>query len=373
MNIDNQKENVSPDLIQSTRDLIQSTKDTRPTSTKYIEISLPESTKTVEMKYKGGKPDRNRLLGETVLARGGEAFQNLRGDSKLQKERLGAGNEEKKKRKFNVQSDMGCLMVGTVPRDREAYQAREAFQRHETCGSVKADGDGDGGGGDVENEVFLDLGSVDSGGEIGGGDDDDGQEYSGGAGDGKNVRDRAGDGRSVQCRADDSKSVRDRTGTGILCGNLGTKGVRVNNIMSNVYIRSMPTARTVSRTSSRTGPSESRRTRPGSSGETGCSPLRRTSRSDRKTSSRRTSTLSMGRGTSKTTSTSKMATVSSQGVKDLVQIYHGLGGNQTNGLMRSQSASSHCGIGQEHSVDSQPGPDRETGEHLIGCEKDGES
>ena len=111
MNIDNQKENVSPDLIQSTRDLIQSTKDTRPTSTKYIEISLPESTKTVEMKYKGGKPDRNRLLGETVLARGGEAFQNLRGDSKLQKERLGAGNEEKKKRKFNVQSDMGCLIA----------------------------------------------------------------------------------------------------------------------------------------------------------------------------------------------------------------------------------------------------------------------
>ena len=227
--------------------------------------------------------------------------------------------------------------MGTVPRDREAYQAREAFQRHEECGSVKADGDGDGGGGDVENEVFLDLGSVDSGGEIGGGDDDDGQEYCGGAGD----------------------------------GNLGTKGVRVNDIMSNVYIRSMPTARTVSRTSSRTGPSESRRTRPGSSGETGCSPLRRTSRSDRKTSSRRTSTLSMGRGTSKTTSTSKMATVSFQGVKDLVQIYHGLGGNQTNGLKRSQSASSRCGIGREQSAASQPGLDRMKRSHLIGCAEDG--
>ena len=57
----------------------------------------------------------------------------------------------------------------------------------------------------------------------------------------------------------------------------------------------------------------------------------------------------------------------------MVQIYHGLGGNQTNGLKRSQSESSLCGLGREHSADSQPGPDRETGELFIGCEKEGKA
>ena len=72
----------------------------RPTNTNYVEKSLPESTKTIEMKYRDEKPVRNILLGETILARGGEAFQNLRGDRKLRKEKLGAGNEEKKKKKI---------------------------------------------------------------------------------------------------------------------------------------------------------------------------------------------------------------------------------------------------------------------------------
>ena len=131
-------------IVDFGRDVIVIVSDlptNRPTSTKYVEISLPESTKTVEMKYK----DRRIILVETVLTRGAEAFQNLRGDSKLQ---------------------TGRLLMGTVLRDGENYQDREAFQRHEVCESVKADGDGGGGDVEVANEVVLDLGSVDSGGSI---------------------------------------------------------------------------------------------------------------------------------------------------------------------------------------------------------------
>ena len=165
---------------------------------------------------------------------------------------------------------------------------------------------------------------------------------------------------------------------GIMVGNVGAKGARVKDVVSNIFIRSKPKAMTDSRrTSSRTGSSVSRRTRPGSSGGTGssppCSPLRSTSLNDRKIA-KRTSTLSTGRGVQcKTTSTTKMATVTFQTVKDLVQIYHGLGEKQTSKNLRSQSASSRCGIGREQSATSQPGLDRETGEHLIGCEEDGES
>ena len=71
---------------------------------------------------------------------------------------------------------------------------------------------------------------------------------------------------------------------------------RKSALPSSTIPSTLPTART---DSSRTGSSVSRRTRPGSSGETGssppCSPLRRTSRSDRKIA-RRTTTLSIGRG-----------------------------------------------------------------------------
>ena len=73
------------------------------------------------------------------------------------------------------------------------------------------------------------------------------------------------------------------------------------------------------------------------------------------------------------TSTPKMATVTFHKVKDLVQICHGRGGKQTSTFLRSQSASSRCGIGREQSAASQPVQDRETREHLIGCEEDGES
>ena len=98
-----------------------------------------------------------------------------------------------------------------------------------------------------------------------------------------------------------------------------------------------------------------------------------TSKNDR-TIAKRTSTLSIERGGRlKTTSTTKMATVSFQTVKDLVQIYHGLGEKQTSKKIRSQSASSHCGIGREESVASQPGLDRVKKSHLIGCAEDGES
>ena len=171
--------------------------------------------------------------------------------------------------------------------------------------------------------------------------------------------------------------------SGIMCGIMGAKGARINDAVFNVFIRSKPKARTdsssrrTSSTSSRTGPTTSSSTRPGFSGGTmsspSSSPLRSTSRNER-TIARRTLTLSTGRGALlKTTSRSKMATVSFQTVKDLVQVYHGLGENQTNKKMRSQSESSRCGIGQEQPATSQPGLDGGRSSNLIGCTEDGES
>ena len=178
----------------------------------------------------------------------------------------------------------------------------------------------------------------------------------------------------MQCGWDDECSAGGISG--IMCsGNMGAKGARVKDIVSNISIRSKPKARTDSRrTSSRTETSTSRRTRPESSRGTWSSPtsspLRSTSKIDRKIR-KRTSTLSTGRGVqSKTTSTNKMATVSFQTVKDLVQIYHGLG-EQTIKKIRSQSASLRCGIGRELYAASQPGLDRMQRSHLIGCAEDG--
>ena len=156
------------------------------------------------------------------------------------------------------------------------------------------------------------------------------------------------------------------------CGIMGAKGAISNDAVFNIFIRSKPKARTdsssrrTSSTSSRTGSTTSRMTRPGSSGGTASSPT--------SSALRRTSTLSTGRGAvMKTTSRNKMATVSFQTVKDLVQVYHGLGGLQTNKLPRSQSESSRCGIGREQPPAIQPGLDGRKCSNLIGCAEDGES
>ena len=66
-----------------------------------------------------------------------------------------------------------------------------------------------------------------------------------------------------------------------------------------------------------------------------------------------------------------MATLIFHKVRDLVQIYHGLGEKQTIKKIRSQSASLRCAIGRELYAASQPSLDRMQRSHLIGCAEEG--
>ena len=364
---DNQKENVTPNLIHSTRNLIlstrdltRSTKDTSkvqkhlqstklslssgnvvnekklvdferdvgvivpdlptsgPESTKNVETVLPESTKNVEIVL----PESTRNIERKIEECDDEMFNDL----------PTSGNESTK-------NDETVLPEST--KDVEIMlpeSTRNIGKNIEEC----------------DDKVFHEVGSRAR----------DGVARGQGHGGHDGQHDRVGD-QSLEC-------VDDQAGECVsVPGIVGAKGGLSFVPVTNIFNRSKPKARTdrsrrTSSTSSRTGSTGSRMTRPGSSGGTASSPT--------SSALRRTSTLSNGRGAvSKTTSKKKMSTVSFQNVKALVKVYHGLGVLQTNKNSRSQSDSLRCGIGREQLTASQPGLDGMQCSTLIGCAEDGKA